>query len=70
MIYASEKDEADQMLRAMSGILRFSTRRGGAVLSPLTPEEEAEEDEADAGVARGGFATDEEVRAVWAKHGL
>ncbi len=36
----------------------------------LTPEEEADLDEADAEIARGEFATDEEVRAVWAKHGL
>ncbi|KQQ14099.1 hypothetical protein ASF53_09705 [Methylobacterium sp. Leaf123] len=36
----------------------------------FTPEEEAEQDEADAAEARGDFATDEEVRAIWAKHGL
>lgn len=36
----------------------------------LTSEEEADLDEADAEIARGEFATDEEVRAVWAKHGL
>jgi hypothetical protein len=36
----------------------------------LTPEEEADLDEADAEMARGEFATDDEVRAVWAKHRL
>ena len=36
----------------------------------FTPEEEAEQDEADAAEARGDFATDEDVRAIWAKHGL
>ncbi|AWI90602.1 hypothetical protein C0214_21655 [Methylobacterium sp. DM1] len=36
----------------------------------FTPEEEAEQDEADAAEARGDFATDDEVRAIWAKYGL
>ncbi|WP_375456117.1 hypothetical protein [uncultured Methylobacterium sp.] len=36
----------------------------------LTPEEEADQDEADAAEARGDYATDEEVRAIWAKYGL
>jgi hypothetical protein len=36
----------------------------------FTLEEEAEQDEADAAEARGDFATDEEVRAIWAKYGL
>ncbi|CAX26533.1 MAG: hypothetical protein MIN69_01425 [Methylorubrum extorquens] len=36
----------------------------------FTPEEEAEQDEADAAEARGDLATDEEVRAIWAKYGL
>ena len=36
----------------------------------LTPEEEADLDSSDAEVARGEFASDEEVRAIWAKHGL
>lgn len=36
----------------------------------FTPEEEAEQDEADAAEARGEFATDEEVRAIWAKYDL
>ncbi|MER2269066.1 hypothetical protein [Methylobacterium oxalidis] len=36
----------------------------------LAPEEEAELDESEAAERRGDFATDEEVRAIWAKHGL
>ena len=35
----------------------------------LTPEEEADLAQADAEIARGALATDEEVRALWAKHG-
>ena len=36
----------------------------------LTPEEAADIDASFAEAERGAFATDEEVRAVWAKHGL
>jgi hypothetical protein len=36
----------------------------------LTPEEEADVDASLAEADRGEFATDEEVRAMWAKHGL
>jgi hypothetical protein len=34
----------------------------------LTPEEDADLAEADAEIARGEFATDEQMRAIWAKH--
>jgi predicted transcriptional regulator len=37
---------------------------------PLTAEEEASLAESLAQASRGEFATDEQVRAVWAKHGL
>jgi predicted transcriptional regulator len=37
---------------------------------PLTAEEEASFDESLAQAERGEFATDEQVRAIWAKHGL
>ena len=37
---------------------------------PLTAEEEASLDESLAQAERGEFATDEQVRAIWAKHGL
>lgn len=36
----------------------------------LTPEEAVDLDASLAEAAQGEFATDEEVRAVWAKHGL
>ena len=36
----------------------------------LTPEEAADLDASLAEAGRGEFATEEEVRAVWAKHGL
>ena len=36
----------------------------------LTAEEEASFEESLAQAARGEFATDEQVRAIWEKHGL
>jgi hypothetical protein len=36
----------------------------------LTPEEEADLAEAEAEIGRGEFATAEDVRAMWKKHGL
>jgi len=37
---------------------------------PLTPEERAAIARSKAETARGEYATDEQVRAVWAKYGL
>ena len=37
---------------------------------PLTPDERHAVARSKAAAARGEFAADEEVRAVWAKHGL
>ena len=37
---------------------------------PLTSDEQAAIAASKAAAARGEFATDEQVRAVWAKHGL
>jgi hypothetical protein len=37
---------------------------------PLSPEERAAIAKSKAAAERGEFATDEEVAAVWAKHGL
>jgi len=37
---------------------------------PLTPEEQAAIAASRAAAARGEFATDEQVQALWAKHGL
>jgi hypothetical protein len=39
-------------------------------LLQLSVEEEASFDESLAQAERGEFATDEQVRAIWAKHGL
>ncbi len=39
-------------------------------LVELTPEEDAALDRSDAAAARGDFATDEQITAIWAKHGL
>ena len=41
-----------------------------ALVYQFTPEEEAELDESEAAEARGDYATDAEIRAIWAKHGL
>jgi hypothetical protein len=37
---------------------------------PLSPEEQTAIATSKAAAARGEFATDEQVRAVWTKHGL
>lgn len=37
---------------------------------PFPPDEAAELDASEAAAARGEFATDAEVRAIWTKHGL
>ena len=54
-------------------IARFVLRLIGAddeMPVPLTPEEQAAVAASKAAAAGGEFASDEEVRAVWAKHGL
>lgn len=56
------QDEIARMVLAFVG--------DDASIYQLTPEEEADLDASDAEVSRGEFATDEEVRAIWAKHGL
>ena len=50
----------------------LETTSPGIIQTPyvLTPEEEADINDSLAEAARGEFATDEEVRAVWAKHEL
>jgi len=52
---------------ASRAMLAFAGEEIGEVYI-LTPKEEAAL--AEAGAAGGEFATEEEVRAVWAKHGL
>lgn len=56
------QDEMARVLLALAGDAQPVYR--------LTPEEEAEQDEADAAEARGDYATDAEVRAIWARYGL
>jgi hypothetical protein len=38
--------------------------------APLTPDEQAAVAASRAAASRGQFATEEQVRALWAKHGL
>jgi hypothetical protein len=53
-------------------LARMLLQFAGAEQPPyaLTPEEEADIDASLAEADRGEFATDDEVRAVWAKHRL
>ena len=58
---------------AQDDIARVVLRLTGADDEPpvaLTPEEQAAIAASKAAAARGEFATDEQVRAAWAKHGL
>lgn len=57
---------------AQDALARFLLQVAGEDQSviQLTPEEEADLAEADAEIERGEFATDEQMRAIWAKHGL
>ena len=44
--------------------------KDGHALTRFSAEESAELDEAEAAVARGDFASDAEIQALWAKRGL
>ena len=57
-------DEQDDIARAIIQL----AGAGDAPPVPLTPEERAAIDKSKAAAARGEFATEEEVRAVWTKH--
>jgi hypothetical protein len=59
-------DAQDDIARV---VLRLSGADDEAPLS-LTPEEQAAISASRAAAARSEFATDAQVRAVWAKHGL
>jgi hypothetical protein len=59
---AGDQDEIARAIMELTGA-------GGEPIQ-LTPEEQAAVDLSKAAAARGEFATDEEVRAVWAKRGL
>ncbi len=56
------QDELARILLQLAGVEQPSYE--------LTPEEEADIDASLTEAERGEFATDEEVRAMWAKHGL
>jgi hypothetical protein len=55
----------DEIARVMLTILGEETP-----VYHFTPEEEAEQDAADAEEARGEYATDAEVQAIWTKYSL
>jgi hypothetical protein len=57
-----EQDKLDRVMLQLAGVDQPPLQ--------LTPEEESDLAEADAEIARGELATAEEVRAMWAKHGL
>jgi hypothetical protein len=59
-------DEQDHIARI---VLRL-TGVDDEAPAPLTPEEQAAIAASKAAAARGEFATDEQLRAVWVKHGL
>lgn len=71
-------DQAMQTARSLPAdqqddIARLVLRLAGAEDEPpvsLTPDEQTATAASKAAAARGEFATDEQVRAVWAKHGL
>ena len=57
---------------AQDAVARFLLQFAGSdePVIQLTVDEEASFDESLAQAERGEFATDEEIRAIWAKHGL
>jgi hypothetical protein len=60
-------DAQDDIARV---VLRLAGVEDDGAPAPLTVDERAALATSKAAAARGEFATDEEVRAVWAKHGL
>jgi len=60
-------DQQDEIARTIFE-LAGSDHRAGPI--PLSPEEREAIARSKAAAARGEFATDEEVQAVWAKYGL
>jgi hypothetical protein len=59
-------EDQDHIARA---IMRLADGDEEALPVPLTPDEKDAITRSLAAAARGEFASDEEVRAVWAKHG-
>lgn len=56
------QDDLARVIMAMTGVVMS--------LAHLTAEGEASFDESYAQAARGEFASDEQIRAIWTKHGL
>ena len=70
-------DRAVESVRALppeaqDAVARFLLQFAGddETVIPLTAEEEASLDESLEQAERGEFATDEQVRTIWTKHGL
>lgn len=59
---AERQDEVARLIMQLTG-------RGSATYI-LTPDEVAELDVSEAAASRGDFASDDEIGAIWAKHGL
>lgn len=59
-------DEQDDIAR----LILHLTGHGDAAPVALSPAERMAIDESKAAAARGEFASDEQIRAVWAKRGL
>ncbi len=59
-------DMQDEIARL---VLQFTGDEDQSVIQ-LSPEDAASFDEFFAQAARGEFATDEQIRAIWLKHGL
>ncbi|WP_423856284.1 hypothetical protein [Xaviernesmea oryzae] len=64
------KELPAEMQDEIAGILLRLIGDDGGEVYQLTPEEEADLDEADREIERGEIATEEEVRAMWARYGL
>jgi hypothetical protein len=58
------KETQDEIARAMLALAERETTL------PLSPEEREAIARSKAAASRGEFATEEQVRAVWSKHGL
>ena len=61
---ADTQDDIARLVLALAGDDEDET------LVELTPEEDAAMARSEAAAARGEFATDEQIAAIWAKHGL
>jgi hypothetical protein len=63
VLSANEQDDIARVMLLLAG-------REDTASVALSPDERKAIDKSKAAAARGEFASDEQVRAVWAKHGL